>query len=836
MTSNENENIPPDNETNETTPPRVPFMQRTSPLEGELLALLRQPDYRPSKAKVIGLLLGLTENDAPDLKATIKRLSKRGVIEFGEKHRVLPLPPEASSTKASSSEARPEKSAAETSGSEPKPDKKKKDKSHVVVARPKGKDKPAQEDRAHEDRPKRRNEHEIIGTFRRTQSGSGYVRPKTTGSAKPDRKLDILIPKSRTQDASNGDTVRIRILSKEVQGRTAGEIVEIVERATNRFVGKYDDYAGESKVQIDGRVFREAIPVGDPGAKSVVAGDKVVVEMISFPSHFSPGEGVIVEVLGKKGTPGIDTLSIIREFGLPDAFEEEVLENAREQAAAFDEAIGSRRDLTNDTIITIDPVDARDFDDAISLHRDDKGHWQLGVHIADVSHFVPQKSALDWEAKDRATSVYLPDRVIPMLPEIISNHLASLQPDKLRYAKTCFIEFDPEGVPMHADYTSSAIKSCRRFAYEEVDEYLADPPAWTEKLTPAVHSLLGRMHELAMILRKRRLSRGAMELTLPETKIDLDKDGEVCGAHLVKNTVSHQIIEEFMLAANEAVARMLSQAKVNFLRRVHEPPDPRKLRSLTTFVRELGIPCESLESRFEVKRVIAAVAGQPEEHAVNYAVLRSMQKAIYSPADEGHFALNSEDYCHFTSPIRRYPDLTVHRQLDALVAGKKQKDDFMTMSLLADHCSEREQRAQKAERELTKVKLLTYLNSRVGTQFEAVVTGVEQFGLFAMGTGLPAEGLIHIDTMQDDYYDFDSDTHTLMGRRTGKRYRLGDILLVEVAHVDVDARELDFRLLKRLTEAQPIKHKRKPFDNKFGQKFKDKNKGDKGPKKKGRRR
>jgi ribonuclease R len=381
---------------------------------------------------------------------------------------------------------------------------------------------------------------------------------------------------------------------------------------------------------------------------------------------------------------------------------------------------------------------------------------------------------------------------------VISNNLASLQPNKLRYTLSALMEFTADGAYVVGEVKRSAIQSSRRFTYEEVDEFLADREAWRKKLSPAVWQLLANMHELAMILRGRRLEHGSIELTLPEVKIDLDKRGEVVGAHLVKNTESHQIIEEFMLAANESVARLLSQTGLHFLRRIHEPPDPRKSQALTTFIRELGIECESLESRFEIKRIIAAVAAQPEEHAVNYAVLRSMQKAVYGPTDEGHYALNKEHYCHFTSPIRRYPDLTVHRMIEALARGKRPADDFDRMVMLGDHCSDREQRAEAAERELTKVKLLTYLAKRIGETLDAVITGVEDFGLFAQGVELPAEGLIHIDTLNDDFYRYDSTTHSLAGYRSGNRYRLGDLIRVEVAHVDIDRRELDFRIVKRL--------------------------------------
>ena len=332
--------------------------------------------------------------------------------------------------------------------------------------------------------------------------------------------------------------------------------------------------------------------------------------MVRFPSHAHDGEGVITEVLGPRGTPGVDTLSIIREFNLPEEFAQDAIEESRAQADAFDESIPEgRTDLTALITITIDPVDARDFDDAISLEKTAKGHWRLGVHIADVSHFVRPKSPLDREAYDRGTSVYLPDRVIPMLPEIISNGLASLQPDRVRYTKTVFIEFTPDGIPLATEPMSAAIKSRRRFTYEEVDSYLADPGPWRAKLDGEVHALVERMRELAKILRERRFRRGALELTMPEVKIDLDAEGRVDGAHLVENTESHQIIEEFMLAANEAVAELLDKAELHFLRRVHQAPDPRKLKALTEFVTGLGFQVESLESRFELQKLLALVAG-----------------------------------------------------------------------------------------------------------------------------------------------------------------------------------------------------------------------------------
>jgi len=735
-----------------------------APLETRLLALLAQKNYKPSKPRVLAAQLGLDEEGARDLKRAIKKLVKHGKISYGANHLVAPLVTKAARTGTSQSGG----SSAGAPG------------------------------------------YRVTGVFRRADAGFGFVRP--AGSAPgADRSQDIFIAASDTMDAASGDTVLVR-LKKKTQSRRPnpeGEIAEIIERQTHQFVGTYFEHGGSAYVRIDGMPFSQPIAVGDPGAKRAREDDKVVIEMVRFPTHAQEGEGVITEVLGPRGTPGVDTLSIIREFNLPEEFDEDALDEARIQAEQFDDTSlqPGRTDLTGLVTITIDPVDARDFDDAISLERDAKGHWRLGVHIADVSHFVPPKSALDREAYQRATSTYLPDRVIPMIPEVISNGLASLQPDRVRFTKTVFIDFSPDGIPLHAEPMSAAIKSHRRFSYEEVDDYLANPESWRSKLDPRVHKLLGEMRELAALIRARRTARGALELTMPEVKIDLDGDGRVAGAHLVENTESHRIIEDFMLSANEAVAELLAKAELHFLRRVHMAPDPRKLKALTEFVTGLGFQVDSLESRFELQKLLAEVAGQPEERAVNFSLLKSLQRAVYSPEEQGHFALASECYCHFTSPIRRYPDLTVHRLLEALMSGKKPRNDFGELAVLGEHCSDRERRAESAERELTKVKLLDYLSTRIGTTLDAVVTGVEEFGLFVQGVELPAEGLVHVTSLSDDFYRFDRASHTLSGYRSGNKYRLGDSVTVSVARVDVDRRELDFRIVSRTGRGD---HKRRP--------------------------
>ena len=705
-------------------------------IERSVQQLIRSDEYRPIKPRAIAKKLGLLEEERV-VKKAIKRLIKQGVASWGPKHLVL--------------------------------------KADVKSRR-----------------------DEIIGVFRRASAGYGFVTPDSSTAA--DRSDDVYIPKQKTLDAADGDKVKIRV-SRRRQGadvRVSGRVIDVVERRTHRFVGTYHENGGYGFVMVSGGVFDEGILVGDAGAKSCRIGDVVVIEMANFPSPRQPGEGVIVEVLGDRGKPGVDTLSVIREFDLPEEFSEEVLQEAREQADQFDEQIGDRTDFTGTTVITIDPKTARDFDDAISLEKIENGHWLLGVHIADVSHFVAKRSELDNEAYQRGTSVYLPDQVIPMLPELISNNLASLQPDRVRYCMTAMIEFDPNGVPIGTELHRGAIKSAHRFNYMEIDDYLANDKPWKKKLSPSVFKLVRDMHTLAMILRKRRLDRGAIELTLPDIKIDLDENGRVSGAHVEEHTESHQMIEEFMLAANEAVAQALVDRELYFIRRIHESPSSAKLKELTKFMQQIGIECESLESRFEIKRIAQLANDLPEGKAIHFSILRSMQKAVYSPKELGHYALASDAYCHFTSPIRRYPDLVIHRMIGDIIDGKKPDSNFERLSGLGNHCSRLEQRAENAERELKKLKLLNYFSDRIGEEMEAVVTGVEPFGLFAQGVEIPVEGLVPISNLPDDHYRFDRAGRTLTGYHSPNEFRLGDLVSVRVARVDANRRQLEFQLIENL--------------------------------------
>lgn len=708
-------------------------MQQDS-FEQKVLELVNQKNYKPIKPRVFAKKLDVADNQIRDLKKAIKRLVKRGHLMWGPQHLVM------------------------KPSTQPKDD------------------------------------QGVVGVFRRANAGFGFVTP-----ADPDNPYDgdIYIPKRMTGDAANGDTVKIDVSHKR-RGRDfgfSGRILEVIERRSNRFVGSYIENGEYGFVKVDGGAFDSDIWVGDASAKNGQPGDKVVIEMVRFPSHQRHGEAVIIEVLGEAGKPGVDTLSIMRQYELPDAFSEKVMANARQEADAFDEKIeNGREDLTDWTVITIDPFDARDFDDAISLTRLDNGHWQLGVHIADVSHFVRPNTAVDNEAYARATSVYLPDRVIPMLPEIISNNLASLQPDRVRYTMTALIEFSPDGARVATDLKRAAIKSDHRFNYEEIDEYLADAKPWKEKLSEPVFKLVGDMHELAMILRKRRMEGGSLDMGVPEIKIELDRLGQVTGAKKVENTESHQVIEEFMLAANEAVAEALVDRELYFMRRIHESPDKDKLMQLTEFIRQIGIDCDSMQSRFEIKRVLEQVEELPERDAVNFAILRSMKKAIYSPKEIGHFALNSDAYCHFTSPIRRYPDLIIHRMVESIIEGKKPASDFGLLTKLGMHCSDMERRAESAERDLIKLKLLNYLSDKVGMTMDAVISGVEAYGIFAQGIELPVEGLVPMENLPDDYYDFDKTARVISGRKKENQFRLGNKITVRIAKVDTNSRELTFEI------------------------------------------
>jgi ribonuclease R len=701
-------------------------------LAQQVLNFLEKKTYLPLKPKALARKLGLSSAQYSEFRGTLRSLLEQGRIEVGKSHTIRPVAPHGT----------------------------------------------------------------VTGIFRRMPAGFGFVRPHVLeGSV----SQEVLVRENDALDAATGDEVIVRLTRKPArtgQG-PVGIILRVLSRATHQFVGTYFERDGQGLVRVDGTVFSHSISVGDPGAKGARAEDKVVIEMLRFPSPEDHGEGVITEVLGPRGTPGVDTLSIIRAFGLPDAFPEDVLEEARQAAALFDETdIKGRKDFTTDVVVTIDPADARDFDDAVSVTRDPRSkHWLLTVHIADVASFAPLGSALDREARKRGTSVYLPQRVLPMLPEIISNSLASLQQGKVRYVKSVVIDFTPAGQPTVSRFFDGAIKVRKRLNYEQVSALLSAPDSAGRNIEPEVMALLERMRGLAMILRKRRFRRGALELNMPEAELEYDSHGRVTGAHFQKHDVSHQIIEEFMLAANEAVAEKLASLQVPFLRRVHPSPDPAKLKAFGEFARILGYKVTHETDRFGLQRILEQSADKPDAYAVHYALLRSLKQAVYSPLAEGHYALASDTYCHFTSPIRRYPDLTVHRLLGRWLRTGRTSADEKELASLGEHCSKTERRAEMAERELVKLKMLTYLGHRIGLEMEVVITGVAEYGFFAQAEDLPVEGLVHVSTLMDDFYHFDEASHSLTGKRTRKRFRLGDRVKAQVVRVDLQRRQLDFRVV-----------------------------------------
>jgi ribonuclease R len=699
-------------------------------IKSRILAEIAHPYYQPLKPKALARKLSLTGDSYPAYRSALRELIRQGRLEIGKGNAVRAAGPHGT----------------------------------------------------------------LTGTFRKTVAGFGFVRPNP---AEAHKFPEVFIPESATLDASTGDTVLVRIGKKPRpgNGNPSGVITEVLQRATRQFVGTYFERDSQGMVRVDGTVFAHSLYVGDPGAKSARPGDKVVVEMLRFPSPDERGEGVITEILGPRGEPGVDTLSIIRAFGLPDIFPPDALEEARAAAARFSEKdLESREDFTGWITVTIDPADARDFDDAVSLTIDPKSkHWLLGVHIADVGHFAPPGGPLDREARQRGTSVYLPQRVLPMFPEVISNSLASLQQGRVRFVKSALMDFTPVGQRADVRFANAAIRVRRRFTYEQVTEILEGEQRPTD-LEPEVYELLLRMRDLALILHKRRLKRGALELLMPEPELEYDGQGRVSGAHFRKHDISHQVIEEFMLAANEAVAERLDDRGIAFLRRVHPAPDETRLEAFAEFAQILGYKTRHATDRFALQRILQQSADKPERHAVHYALLRSLKQAVYSPVKDDHYALASANYCHFTSPIRRYPDLIVHRLLDQLLRRGRAGSAFDELVALGEHCSKMERRAETAERELVKLKLLNYLSDKLGMELDVIVTGVADYGFYGQPENLPVEGLVHISTLPDDYYYFEEGSHSLIGQRTKRRYRLGDKVRVKVVRVDVQRRQLDFRV------------------------------------------
>ena len=657
----------------------------------------------------------------------------------------------------------------------------------------------------------------VVGVLKKAPGGAVLPWPRVSEQKRDAEQPRSLVHKPEVRElfidrddfgtALLGDTVRAKVTSRRrAGGQRCGRVLAVLERRQSSFVGRYYEIDGRGWCEIQGRTFEQPVTVGDPGAKGVREGDLIVVDLIRFPTARQPGEGVIADVLGDREEAGVETQQVIFEFDLPGDFPEEVLEEARRQAAAWnpDEVPGDREDLTDTTILTIDPDGARDFDDAISLHRTDDDHWHLGVHIADVAHFVEAGSPLDLEARRRGTSVYLPTQVIPMLPEVISNGLASLQEGNLRLTKSVFIEYTAEGIPVDIRLARTAIRNAKRLRYEEVLPLIEGEPG-AIAVDDDIRELLVDMQQLARLLRARRFAAGSLEMHMPSLKLQLGDSEEVVGIEEEHHDESHQIIEEFMLAANVAVAVELTAHEILFPRRAHPEPDPLRLKRFKDFVAALGYDLAVETDRLALQKLLDKVRGTPQESAVNMALLRSMKQAVYTAEEIGHYALAFENYCHFTSPIRRYPDLMVHRLVDAIVLDHRggRGPGFERLQVVCEQCSDLERRAEAAERTLTDLKLLGWAAARIGQQYEVVVTGVEKFGLFCRGRAVPFEGLLFTHELPRDYYDFDRDTYSMVGRRTGETFRLGDTLKIRIAEVDRDRRQLNFDFVRKLASVEP---------------------------------
>jgi len=683
---------------------------------------------------------------------------------------------------------------------------------------------------------------QVVGTYRANPRGFGFVVPD-----EPTEHGDLFIPPGDSLDALTGDKVRCRVIKRGQRGGKpafGGQIVEVIERGESRFVGELRRENKLWYVEPHGNALHAPILIGDVGAKSAKAGDLVVVEITHYPGEGRPAKGVIVERLGKSGKPGVDLLTILRQYHLPDKFPAEVTRETRSIVRAFDpdaESAG-REDLSGLPIITIDPDDARDYDDAISLRRLSPGSdkpasrgrrgksrggrknpadaaWELGVHIADVSAFVTPGSVIDLEARQRGTSVYLPGRVIPMLPEVLSNGLCSLQEGEPRLCKSAFIQYDDAGRVVGSRFANTVIRSAKRLTYRQATAIIEGKRGRHGK---KVVDLIRRMETLARIIQKRRLADGMIVLNLPAVDLVLDDNGQVVDAHPEDTSYSHTIIEMFMVEANEAAARLLHSRGVPMLRRIHPPPDEESLEAMARFLAVGGMKLPPKITSHTLQKLLAKLRDDPSGYATNLAVLKSMQRAEYSPKKVGHFALASDDYVHFTSPIRRYPDLMIHRLLDLhcngkLKAGSKRGrarlPGYVNESALREHgieLSYLSRRAESAERELTTLKVLTLMEKHIGETFEGVVTGVTNFGLFVQHPKYLIDGLLRLEDLGDDWWEVDVKLGRVRGERSRQTYTLGTRLQVQIAEVDIPTRRLNLGLAEETRKKKPSQPRRGP--------------------------
>lgn len=630
-----------------------------------------------------------------------------------------------------------------------------------------------------------------VGHFIAHARGFGFVEVE-------DREEDIFIPESHVNGAFHGDTVQIRILPDRRGKRTEGEIIQILERGTATLVGTYESSKNFGFVIPDNDRFGADIFIPKERSKGAVSGHKVVVELTDYGNENKKPEGKVTQIIGHINDPGVDIMSIVLGHELPVEFPEKVLNQAERGAKDVTEAdCAGRKDLRDIPMVTIDGVDAKDLDDAVSLEYEG-GYYHLGVHIADVSNYVQENSALDHEALKRGTSVYLVDRVIPMLPHTLSNGICSLNAGEDRLALSCLMTIDADGNVTDYEIAESVIRVDRRMSYPDVAAILTEKD---EKLCleyEAFVPMFGQMEHLAEILRRKRKKRGSIDFDFPETKISLDAEGHPVAIKPYERNVATDIIEEFMLIANETVAQHFYWQELPFVYRTHENPDPEKIMKLGTFLYNFGYSLKMKKDEIhpkEIQKLIAKVAGTPEEAMISRLALRSMKQAKYTTECTGHFGLACQFYCHFTSPIRRYPDLQIHRIIKEQFRGRLKENRVehyrAILPKVAKECSSLERRADEAERETEKLKKVEYMENHIGETYEGIISGVTSWGLYVE---LPntVEGMIPVGKLTGDFFCYDENAYEMTGQHTGKSYKLGQKIKIQVERADRFDRTIDF--------------------------------------------
>jgi ribonuclease R len=643
----------------------------------------------------------------------------------------------------------------------------------------------------------------VVGRLSCSPAGYGFVVPETRGRG----QADLFVAAANIKEALHGDRVVARLEHHGPRG-PEGRIIRVLERANEKVVGRYeaDGSFGGHVVPFDPRVLHEVfVPAGDEGRAA--DGEMVTVEITRPPTATRNPAGRVVAVLGRIADAGVDLKVVIAKHGLPDAFPAEVEEEARRVARPVGPGdTAGRTDFRGWLTVTVDPETARDHDDAVAIERREDGGFRLAVHIADVAHYVREGGALDEEAYLRGTSVYFPDKVLPMLPHALSSDVCSLVEGQDRLTQSVVIDLDARGRVQKTAFHGGVIRSAARLSYAQAQAVVDGDPAARERFAALVPSLAA-MDELAKRMRARRHERGALDFDLPEPKLVLDEKGAMTGIVRHARLDSMRLVEEFMLAANEAVAERLHRAGAGALYRIHEQPDPERVEEFVELVSSLGYRLPRREDGVrpeDFQLVLRQIEGKPEEKLVSYLLLRTMKLARYHEENLGHFGLATDMYAHFTSPIRRYPDLVAHRALRALGGGDADREAWLRQRLpeMGLHLSERERRAAEAERELVEWKKVRFMAGKLGETFSGYVTGVQAFGLFVELDEIYVQGMVHVSSMRDDYYRFHEKAHLLRGENAKATYRLGDRVRVQVARVDLERRQVDFVLVDVLGRAQ----------------------------------